>query len=141
MMRNTPPDKWPPIDELVETSKKLSRDEQRVVFSLIFNAFSARLHRKLTDKEQAAIWDGFSDESLHCVGTREKYIKNRLNNEVMWLPENLRAKASKKSSKYQAACKEFFEEKSSEWQEIPVEDLEDWLRESKEEFREIINEL
>ena len=136
LMRNTPPEKWPPVDELIDTSKKLPRDTQRVVFALIFDAFSVRTHRQLTDKEQAAIWTGFGDVGLHTPRTRERYIKNRLNNEVMWLPETLRGKVDRKSKRYQTFCRNFYEEKMEEWKEIPPNNLEEWLKECREEFLE-----
>ena len=143
VVRNLPPEKWPEITEIVEVMKKATREQQRVTFKKIFEVFASRVHREISPDEQKAIWEAWSTygSDAYSREVKERYILQRLDNEVMWLPEVLRAKVSKKSRGYQAFCKEFYEQKASEWREIPAEELENWIQESRQEFLEIITTL
>ena len=142
-VRSLPPQRWPKVTTIIKVMKQAPRDQQISVFRKVFEVFASRVHPEISEEEQEALWELWSSygNDSYGKGIQERYIMQRLNNEVMWLPEDLREKAVKTSGKYQYACRDFFAEKIRVWKEIPVEELEEWLKESKAEFRKMVLEL
>ncbi|MBQ3441065.1 hypothetical protein IJG27_02005 [Candidatus Saccharibacteria bacterium] len=142
-VRSLPPQRWPKVTTIIRVMKQASKEQQITVFRKVFDVFASRVHPEISEGEQEALWGLWSSygNDSYGKGIQERYIMQRLNNEVMWLPEDLREKAVKTSGKYQYACRDFFAEKIRAWKEIPVGELEEWLKESKEEFRQMIIEL
>ena len=100
-VKNLSPDKWPDVATMVEVAEQAVRKDQLVIMTKIFEIFSSRVHPRLSKEGQKAIWmawekfgyDGYSK------AIKERYVTQRLNNEVMWLPEELRDKVDTKSAK------------------------------------------
>ena len=139
VIQNLPAEDWPQPSEIVKIANGAVASQRQIIFKKVLEVYA--LKSGIPQKEQDAVWKCWSSYSPDKDNPiKERYILQRLNNDVMQVPEALKGKL-RRDGKFQAFSRDFFSEKSRAWKHIPTPHLEAWLLDSKKEFTNKIAKL